>query len=183
MSHFLDALTNPELSKVWLRAPKNGDALYCCLQLYTSTIPRLLLPAKPTCPCGKHPMRGKVTWGGSFIWEKCGGEKQWWKGWSRNGKRLHKARQLCEQCCLEVLVVHPCAIPPRPKSGLPTQPAVLAIPHMPDPLLRSGGPGLGCLSPAGQHQDGMDRASWYHPFQVHPHWQPPPPNRTFDAMC
>lgn len=74
MSHFLDALTNPKLSKVWLRASKNGDALYLCLQLYTSTISRLSLPAKPICPCGKGPTRGKVP--RSFIGEKSGGEKQ-----------------------------------------------------------------------------------------------------------
>lgn len=74
MSHFLDASGNPELSKVWLCASKNGDALYLSLQL--CTISRLLLPTKPVCPCGKGPKKGKVTKVGLFIWEKSGDEKQ-----------------------------------------------------------------------------------------------------------
>lgn len=145
---------------------KNGDAFYFCLQLYTSTISRLPLPAKHICPCGKGPTRGKVTGGGSFIWEKSGGEEQWWKRWPRNGKRLYKACKLCERCYLEVLVVHPWSRSPQPKSGQSTPPAVLAIPHVPDLLLQLGGPGLGCLSPAGQHLDGTDQASWYHPVSA-----------------
>lgn len=74
MSHFLDALTNTEVSKVWLHASKNGDALLLSWQL--ETISRFMLPAQPICPCGIQPTRSKVTGVGSFTWEKNRDEKQ-----------------------------------------------------------------------------------------------------------
>lgn len=65
---------------------KNSDAFCFCLQLYTSTISRLLLPAKHICPVGRDQRGGKWLGVGHLFGRRVGVRNSDGKGGQEMGK-------------------------------------------------------------------------------------------------
>lgn len=59
-----------EVSKVWLHASKNGDALF--LSWHLDTVSRFMLPAKPICPCGMQQRGEKLLELGDLLGRRTG---------------------------------------------------------------------------------------------------------------